>query len=455
MRSLRAMLLPLALLATVALACSTAAPTPEAPGRDDLRPVSLPDLSGAELSVANQIRNLHADVGAKLRGEASDAEVGAAYGALGTVLLAAEYLDAAEPALVDAGALDTSETLWPYYLGVLYQSRSELVSAEEAFDRARTLGPDVPFEAMRQELEMVLDDGPSNERRGLRALEREEWTTAAYFFRRGLEVTTGNTPFRRSLQHKLGTALYLGGDEAGAATAFEGVIASAPGSDLDEPSALAHYDLGAIDLGRDRPQSAVAHFEGALTHAPDFQDARLALAEALMRAGRAADAVPHFERALEADPDLTPATLGYCLSLIGAGRYRQARTRLEREMAAHPDVPDFAHILARLLVSAPDASVRDGLRAMQIMQALLQLPRTTELGETLAMIRAELGDFEGAINVQGEVLEVVRQSDDAALTQQMERSLSLYQKGQPFRARPGDTLFAATAGPDVSPNTAP
>ena len=51
----------------------------------------------------------------------------------------------------------------------------------------------------------------------------------------------------------------------------------------------------------------------------------------------------------------------------------------------------FPHGLARLLATSPDDHVRDGQRAMTLVQDLVKQGRTLELGETLAMALAELG----------------------------------------------------------------
>jgi hypothetical protein len=50
-------------------------------------------------------------------------------------------------------------------------------------------------------------------------------------------------------------------------------------------------------------------------------------------------------------------------------------------MKSYPDQA-AAHAQARLLAAAPDAAVRDGPRAMELMQQLLKQQRTLGLAET-------------------------------------------------------------------------
>ena len=56
----------------------------------------------------------------------------------------------------------------------------------------------------------------------------------------------------------------------------------------------------------------------------------------------------------------------------------------------------FTHGLARLLATSPDDQVRNGKRAMELVQQMLQRGRTLELGETYAMTLAELGQYREA-----------------------------------------------------------
>ena len=56
----------------------------------------------------------------------------------------------------------------------------------------------------------------------------------------------------------------------------------------------------------------------------------------------------------------------------------------------------FTHPLARLLAAASEDQVRDGRRALTIVETLLEEEQSFLLGETLAMTLAELGQYAAA-----------------------------------------------------------
>jgi hypothetical protein len=126
----------------------------------------------------------------------------------------------------------------------------------------------------------------------------------------------------------------------------------------------------------------------------------MSLADALRRNGRERDSLPHYAEVIARSPAISQAAFGYAMALVRLGRYREARDRLDAAMTTYADQPGFAHALARLLAAAPDDSVRDGARAMTLMQALLLNQRTLELMQTMAMTMAETGRFEDAVRWQ-------------------------------------------------------
>jgi hypothetical protein len=75
--------------------------------------IALPDLSGADPSVRDQIRQTHQALEHTIESSRDSAERGSAFGELGVLLHAAEYLEAAEPAYRNAERLMTGEPKWP------------------------------------------------------------------------------------------------------------------------------------------------------------------------------------------------------------------------------------------------------------------------------------------------------------------------------------------------------
>jgi hypothetical protein len=102
-------------------------------------------------------------------------------------------------------------------------------------------------------------------------------------------------------------------------------------------------------------------------------------------------------------------------------------------MKVHPDQPAIAQALARLLAAAPDDRVRDGRRAMVVMQSLLKKPQGTDLGETMAMTLAELGQYEEAVAWQREAMAAAERGGRADLVQRMAENLKLYERHMPCR----------------------
>jgi tetratricopeptide (TPR) repeat protein len=300
---------------------------------------------------------------------------------------------------------------------------------------------------LQQELDLLLESGLSYELRGVRALEARDWKTAAAFFRKGAALTRDDTPLGRSLHHKLGTALYLDGDVNGARAEFEQVVRLAPVNAIDESSAKAHYSLGVLAMSQGRIPDGVRHLQSAVTYQPSYGEAHLALAEALRTTGRAADALDHYKEAVDLNPANAQARFGYATCLVRLKRYREARDWLTDATTRAPDAREFQIALARLLAAAPDPAVRDGSRAVGIVEQLVKTDRSLEVGETLAMALAETGQFDRAVGVQRGIIGAAEQAGREATARRMTVNLQLYQRRQPSRTpwQDDDALFSGAA----------
>ena len=179
-----------------------------------LLPVTLPDLSRLEESVQAQLRERYAALTAK-RGDPRTAasDLATEYGEMGKLLLAAELLDPAEAALLNAQALAADAMTWPYYLGHLYRKKGDIPKATVAFERALRLSPsDVP--TMTWLGEAALDQGRPDAAEPLfaKAVSLEPGSAAAHY---GLgRAALGRKDYAGAARH-LEQALALDGKRVG------------------------------------------------------------------------------------------------------------------------------------------------------------------------------------------------------------------------------------------------
>ena len=519
-------------LALLAVGCTVS----DMPARSDsglpqpetaaVRPVSLPDLSLASESAQNQMRQHYASLLQAIEDAGTPTlTLADEYGAMGNLLLAAEFFDAAETCYLNAQALAPGDMRWPYYVGHVYQAKGAHALAVASFERVLELRPDdVPAlvwlgeanlaqdrpeaaepplatalsiqpglvaalsglgraalarreyeraveylrealernpqalsihyplamayrslgeldkavahlqqrgdteilmpDPLMQELSGLLRSVSAYESSGIRALEHGEWEAAADYFREGLALQPGAA----SLRHRLGTALSLMGDIQGAREQFEEVLRLSP------EFAVVHYSLGVMMASDGRYQDAIRRFENAVRHEPDYVEARLLLGDLLRHQGRAEDSLAHYERVITIDPRVAEARLGHALALVRLERYPEARDRLTEATRVLPDQPELVHALARLLAAAPDHAVRDGQRALSLMEGLLEQQRTVETAETMAMTLAELGRYDEAATLQRDVLATAREQGwTGELLEPMTENLRLYESGRPCR----------------------
>jgi tetratricopeptide (TPR) repeat protein len=317
-------------------------------------------------------------------------------------------------------------------MATAYRGLGDTARAEAHLKRWRNTDVLVQ-DPLREELDLALESGLSYELRGVRVLTDGDYPAAADFFRRGIALTEGTTQLGRSLRHKLGTALYLQGRLPEAIAQFEEVVRLAPPDGQDEPTAKAYYSLGVLKASDGQATEAIVLLTRAVRYSPTYLEAQLALGNALRAAGRVEASLEPYRAAVEANPRAAEARFGHAMALVRLKRWREARASLEESIRVLPDRTDLTHALARLLAAAPDASVRDGQRALALTDTLMQTTRTPDVGETLAMAQAELGQFDQAAEIQRSVIDAARRAGDQAAVRRMTATLRLYEGRQPCR----------------------
>ncbi len=490
-----------------------------------LEPVALPDLLRVSDPVRDQVQARWRPVEHLQRdGATPTASAAETYGALGMVLMAAEFPNAALPAFRNAQALAPGDVRWPYYLAHLHREAGALDDAADRFETARRLQPDDmailvwlgdvrlaqgdaeaagplfaqalslypgslsarfglartalmreefeaaaraleeilalepsataahyplgqaylslgeserarehlrlreaadirPADPLMADLDRLLESAQAYETRGIEALNREDWDGAVAAFRRGIEMD----PADAELRHRLGTALYLRGDLRTARVELERAAAESPGL------AQAHYSLGVLLQDEGRYREAAERFAAALRARSSYMEARLGLAHSLRRSGAPERALTEYRRVSRMHPDRVEAVFGEAMTLVVLHRWGDARTRLEHAVDAYPGDPGVAHALARLLAAAPDERVRDGERALAMVDRLASQGRTLELGETMAMAMAEVGAHERAAALQRDLVTGAGRAGLTGVIPRLEENLRRYARGEACR----------------------
>src|SRR5205823_7463753 len=179
--------------------------------------------------------------------------------------------------------------------------------------------------------------------------------------------------------------------------------------------------------------SAIEQYRAALERDPNNVQALVYLADASLRTGSALEAAKWYRAALAKAPDSSRVALSLSMALIKAGRHPEARKVLETALAAQPRNADLINGLARLLATAPDASVRDGRRALDMAKSLFEATRSLAVGQTYAMAFAETGNFTEAVKLQQETIIGYERSGTPVDKAFLARNLALYQRHQPAR----------------------
>lgn len=356
----------------------------------------------------------------------------AALAGLAQVRLARRDYAGAVGLLEEGLATDPGAASLHALLATAHRGLGDTARADAHQARWRNVELPVP-DPVREALDSALESGLSYDLRGMRAMAAGDYPAAVDLLRRGVALSPGSTQIGRSLRHKLGTALLMTGDGGEARRLFDEVIALAPADGEDEPAARAHYSLGIVDATAGRSAGAISHFTKAIGFSPHYVEARLALGDALRAAGQPEASLVHYDDAVRANPRAAEARLGYAMALVRLGRYAAAKAWLEDSVAAQPDRPELRHTLARLLVAAPDAGVRNGREGLAMLEELSASFRTAYVGETMAMAMAEVGRFDEAVALQRKLVEAARQTGSEVDVRRTTANLLRYQRDLPCR----------------------
>lgn len=387
---------------------STSAPAAES-GNRALPDAALPDLTGMETSVRQQIDERAQTLMSKM-GNASTPplELAEAYGEVGNLLLAADYLESAEPYYLHAQALAPNDMRWPYLLGHVYMSRSEGGKAIASFERARRLQPN-DVATLVWLGNVYLDQGQAEAAEGSfaqalslqpkivaalfgsgrAALARREYARAVDRFEQALAAD----PRASMVHYPLGLA-YRGLGETAKAEAH---LRQTGGVEVGPPDPLmvglrgllhgsvAEEEQGMRALDTGDFKAAAEHFRKGVELAPDNPSLHHKLGTALSLLSDTTGAFAQFEEAVRLSPGFSQAHYSLGVLLATGGKYQEAADRFSTAIRYEPNYVDARLRLGEMLqrLGRPDQALA------QYTSVIAIDPRVADarLGAAMALVQ--------------------------------------------------------------------
>jgi tetratricopeptide (TPR) repeat protein len=200
------------------------------------------------------------------------------------------------------------------------------------------------------------------------------------------------------------------------------------------PDYSTHNNLGTALREKGRMDEAITQFQLAVQGRPDFAIAHCNLGIILCQENRVDEAIPHFQKALQILPNNASFHFNFAAALLQKGRVGEAITQFELALQIDPVDMETQNNLAWLLATWPEASVRNGDKAVQLARRANELSggKHPVVLHTLAAAFAEAGRFSEAVETAQRALRLAGEQSDASLAGQIQSEIKLYQAGSPF-----------------------
>ncbi|MBN1341387.1 MAG: tetratricopeptide repeat protein [Phycisphaerae bacterium] len=216
----------------------------------------------------------------------------------------------------------------------------------------------------------------------------------------------------------LGNALLMDGKNAEAVEAYQKILESDP-SNVDM---LGNMSLAL--MGMKHYDRAAEYAQKAISVDPDSAPVRNTLGVVLLQKSRIEpdlkrrealldESIQAFRGAIQADPKY-PNTYQNLLAILYDRReHREVVQVLRKAVQSMPDDLEMMNNLAYVLATCSNDDIRNGREALELALRVCEKSRYQRVGylDTLAAAYAEVGDFENAVRIMEQAIEIASQKD--------------------------------------------
>ncbi len=353
-----------------------------------------------------------------------------------------------------------SETLWTRTLAAT--SGNYVACYNLGVIRLMKGRPDDAMTDFRKALEFNPDYAPALNNLGGNFMAKDDLRDAIPLLRRAVAAD----PSYEIASCNLGQALAQIGQLP------EAIVCYRQALELKPDYAEAHYGLGAAFFAQHQWEEAIRQLRKALDLKPGFPEASFCLGRALLRKGdfdgamdfleanaKAGlyptdqwldlgndflqksyfeDAVLCFQREAAIHPGSADAGASLGLAFYENGQPREAVEAWQKTLEIKPDLMVIRNGLAWLLATTPDASLRNGTKAIALAEAASQASANADpvVLHTLAAAYAEAGRFADATSTARRARELAATQKNENLAAQLETEMKQYEADKPTREAP-------------------
>ena len=203
-----------------------------------------------------------------------------------------------------------------------------------------------------------------------------------------------------------------------------------------DPKYANAYHNRAVEYSKiGKNEQAIADYDEAIRRDPKVQNSHINRAFLFKQMGESRKAAADFDQVIRKSPRHTYDYVGRGDALLAKGKYKEAASDYRRALQLSPTHRDALNALAWLQATCPEASLRNGRDALQKSRKLCELTNWKNHAyiETLAAACAEVGNFDRAVQYQGQAIAM---HHDAHGKRGMQKRLAVYRDRKPYRDHP-------------------